>query len=45
MDFKNCYYRVVLYDNDCLLPYLFETYQEADDYIFLHHLHAYITIR
>lgn len=41
---EELYYRVVLYETERMLPYRFETWAEADDYIYLHHLHAYITI-
>lgn len=37
-------YYVVMYKNDERLPILFETWQQADDFIFLHKLHAYITM-
>ena len=37
-------YYVVMYQNDERLLISFETRQQADDYIFSHKLHAYITI-
>ena len=37
-------YYVVMYHNDERLPIPFETWQQANDYIFSHKLHAYITI-
>ena len=38
------YYRVVLYSNNTVLPLLFNSREEADDYIYNKKLHAYITI-
>lgn len=38
------YYRVRLYDDDTILPLLFNSWEEADDYINMKKLHAYITI-
>jgi len=38
------YYRVVLYDDNTILPLLFNSREEADDYISMKELHAYITI-
>ena len=38
------FYQVVLYKNDIILPNLFTTREEADDFIFRNKLHAYITI-
>lgn len=37
-------YYVVMYKNDIRLPIPFATWREANDYIFFHNLHAYITI-
>ena len=37
-------YKVVLYGTDQPLPYDFPDWKSADDYIFLHQLHAYVTI-
>ena len=37
-------YYVVMYENNERLPIPFETWQQANDYIFSHKLHAYITI-
>lgn len=38
------YYRIVLYKNDKILPFLFLTKEEADTFIFMYNLKAYITI-
>ena len=38
------YYRIVLYDDNTVLPLLFNSWEEADDYIGIKELHAYITI-
>jgi len=38
------YYRIVLYDNDIVLPFKFNTRNEADDFIFEYNLYAFITI-
>ena len=38
------YYRVVLYDDNTILPLRFNSREEADDYISMKELHAYITI-
>lgn len=38
------YYRIVLYDNDIILPLLFNSREQADNYISIKKLHAYITI-
>lgn len=38
------YYRVVLYNDNTILPLLFNSWEEADDYISKEKLHAYITI-
>lgn len=38
------YYRIVLYDNDIILPLLFNSWEEADNYISMKKLHAYITM-
>lgn len=37
-------YRVVLYENHFMFPNKFNTFEEADDFIFENNLHAYITI-
>lgn len=37
------YYRVVLYNNT-ILPWLFNSLEEANDYINMEKLHAYIVI-
>ena len=37
-------YRIVLYSNNYILPFEFKTRENADDFIFRFHLHAYITI-
>ena len=42
---ENCYYYVVLYKNDEVIPIFFETWKSADDYIYKYNLHAYITIK
>ena len=44
MKTNNLYYRVVLYDNDTVLPLRFLSREQADDYISIKELHAYITI-
>lgn len=41
---KKLYYRVVLYSDNTILPLLFNSWEEADNYIFNKKLHAYITI-
>lgn len=41
---EELYYRVVLYETERMLPYRFETWEEADNYISMKKLHAYITI-
>lgn len=38
------YYFVVLYDGDIVIPIPFNTLEKADNYIWKHRLHAYITI-
>lgn len=38
------YYRIRLYDDNTILPMLFNSWEEADDYISMKKLHAYITI-
>lgn len=38
------YYRVVLYNDNTILPLLFNSWKEADNYISMKKLHAYITI-
>lgn len=38
------HYRIVLYKNNKVLPILFETWQKAEDYLFEHDLHGFITI-
>lgn len=38
------YYRVALYDDNTILPLLFNSWEEADDYISMKKIHAYITI-
>ena len=42
--FKMFHYRVVLYKDNKVLPITFETWEKADDYIFKHKLHAFITV-
>lgn len=41
---KEYYYKVVMYNNEYVYPINFETWKEADDFIFKNNLHAYITI-
>lgn len=43
-DIGKLYYRVGLYNDDTILPLLFNSWKEADDYISKEKLHAYITI-
>ena len=38
------YYRIVLYNYNIVLPFKFNTRDEADDFIFEYNLHAFITI-
>lgn len=38
------YYRIGLYADNTILPLLFNSWKEADDYIHMNKLHAYITI-
>lgn len=38
------YYFVALYDDDIVIPIPFNTWGEADDYIWKNKLHAYITV-
>ena len=42
---KELWYRIVLYDTEEMLPYKFDRWEAADDFIFKNNLHAYITIR
>lgn len=37
------YYCVVLYGSNYIFPIKFNTFEEADDFIFENNLHAYIT--
>ena len=37
-------YYVVLYENNYRLPIKFNSWEEADNFIFTYKLHAYITI-
>ena len=41
---KELFYRVILYDDNSILPNHFNSREEADDFIFENNLHAYITI-
>ena len=38
------YYYAVLYERNTIIPIPFTNREEADDFIFNNHLHAYITI-
>lgn len=37
-------YKIVLYNHNIVLPFKFNTRDEADDFIFEYNLHAFITI-
>lgn len=38
-------YYAVFYKNDKIIPIPFNTWQEADDFIYQHKLHAYVIIK
>lgn len=38
------HYYVVYYENDIIIPIPFDRKEDADNYIFKYHLHAYITL-